>query len=187
MPERRGSSEADSGKKEFVITRVFDAPRELIWKAWTQPEQLTEWWGPKGMPISVQKFELRPGGVFHYSMRAPDGSNWWGKIVYREIIVPEKIVFINSFSDANENITRHPLSPTWPLEVFNTLTFAKQDGLPTRQGGKTTITLRGGPINATEEERKTFEAGYGSIQQGFKGTFDQLDEYLINTMKGRAK
>src|SRR3990172_9347651 len=98
MPERRGSSEADSGKKEFVITRVFDAPRELIWKGWTQPEQSTEWWGPKGMPISVQKFELRPGGFFHYSMRARNGSNWWRKIVYREIVVSENIVFINSFS-----------------------------------------------------------------------------------------
>jgi uncharacterized protein YndB with AHSA1/START domain len=106
-------------------------------------------------------------------MRAPDGSDWWGKFVYREIMAPEKIVFINSFSDAKENITRHPLSPTWPLEVFNTLTFTEHDG-------KTTLTLRGGPINATEEEQKTFESHITNVQQGFKGTFDQLEEYLTN-------
>lgn len=72
------------------------------------------------------------------------------------------------------------MSPTWPLEVLNTLTFSENQG-------KITTTLRGGPINATEEERKTIEAGYASMQQGFKGTFDQLEEYLSNTMKGRTR
>jgi uncharacterized protein YndB with AHSA1/START domain len=126
------------------------------------------------MPISVHKFDLRPSGVFHYSMRTPNGSDWWGKFVYREIMAPERIVFISSFSDEKENITRHPLWPTWPLEVFNTLTF-------TEKSGKTTLTLRGAPINATEEEHKTFEANTTNVQQGFKGTFDQLDEYLANS------
>jgi uncharacterized protein YndB with AHSA1/START domain len=142
-----------------------------VWKAWTEPEQLTKWWGPKGMPISVHEFDLRPSGVFHYSMRAPDGNDRWGKFVYREIVAPEKIVFISSFSDAKETITRDPLWPTWPLEVSNILTF-------TEHNGKTTLTLRGGPINATEEEQKTFESKITNVQQGFKGTFDQLEEFL---------
>jgi uncharacterized protein YndB with AHSA1/START domain len=174
VAEKRSSSDSHAGVKDLVITRAFNAPRTLVWKAWTEPEQLTKWWGPKGMPISVHKFYLRPGGTFHYSMRAADGSDWWGKFVYREIKALEKIVFVNSFSDAKEKITRHPMWPTWPLEVFNTLTFTEQDG-------KTTLTLRGSPINATEEEQATFEAHIANVQQGFKGTFDQLEEYLANS------
>jgi uncharacterized protein YndB with AHSA1/START domain len=95
----------------------------------------------------------------------------WGRFVYREIVAPERIVFINSFSDEDGNITRAPFSSTWPLEVLNTLTLSEHEG-------KTTLTLRGGPINATEEERKTFEAGFDSMRQGFTGTFDQLADYL---------
>jgi len=161
----------NTAKGKFVITRVFDAPRELVWKAWTESERLAQWWGPKGFTMGVVKLDLRPNGVIHYSMRTPDGREMWGKIVYREIAAPERIVFVNSFSDAQGNLTRHPLSLTWPLEVLNTLTLSKQEG-------KTMLTLRGGPINATEEERKTFEAGFESMKQGFSGTFDQLAEYL---------
>jgi len=91
----------------------------------------------------------------------------------REIVRPERIVFVNSFSDENGGVTRHPMSPTWPLEVLNTQTF-------TEHQGKTSVTLRGGPINATESERKTFRDGHQSMQQGFSGTFDQLAAYLAN-------
>jgi uncharacterized protein YndB with AHSA1/START domain len=184
MAEKRSSAATDSERKEFVITRVLDAPRELVWKAWTEPERMAQWWGPKGFTMLTNKLELRPGGIYHYCMRSPEGFAMWGKFVYRETIAPEKIVFINSFSDEKGNITRHPMSATWPLEVLNTLTFSEHEALPTGQAGKTTITLRGGPINATEEERKTFEAGYASMQQGFKGTFDQLDKFLATTQKG---
>jgi uncharacterized protein YndB with AHSA1/START domain len=156
---------------ELVITRTFDAPRELVFKAWTESEHLKHWWGPKGFTFGVSKLDLRPGGVFHYSMRSPDGHEMWGKFVYREIVAPEKIVFVNSFSDEEGNTVRAPFSPTWPLEVLNTLTLSENEG-------KTTLTLRGGPINATEEERKTYEAGFESMKQGFGGTFDQLADYL---------
>jgi uncharacterized protein YndB with AHSA1/START domain len=156
---------------ELVITRTFDAPRELVFKAWTESEHLKHWWGPKGFTMNVSKLDLHPGGVFHYSMRSPDGHEMWGKFVYREIVAPEKIVFINSFSDEEGNITRAPFSPTWPLEVLNTLTLSEIEG-------KTRLTLRGGPINATEEERRTYEAGFESMKQGFGGTLDQLADYL---------
>jgi len=95
----------------------------------------------------------------------------WGKFVYREIITLDRLVFINSFSDEEGNLTRHPLSPTWPLEVLSTLTFSERDG-------KTTVELRGVPINATEAERRTFEDGFKSMQQGFTGTLNQLADYL---------
>jgi len=160
--------------KEFVISRVFDAPRDLVWKAWTQGERLAQWWGPKGCKIRVVKLEVRPGGIFHYAMEFQPGQEMWGRFVYREIAAPERLVFINSFSDAKGGITRAPFSEineTWPLEVLNTLTLSEKNG-------KTTLTLRGIPINASEDEHKTFEGMFDSLRQGFGGTFDQLTEYL---------
>jgi uncharacterized protein YndB with AHSA1/START domain len=160
---------------EFVITRVFDAPRDVVWKAWTEAERLKHWWGPKGFTMLACMVGLRPGGLFHYGMKAPNGFEMWGKFVYREITAPERLVFVVSFSDKERNTLRHFASTTWPLEVLNTVTF-------TEQGGKTTATLKGAPINATGEERKTFEAGFGSMEQGFKGTLNQLADYLAQTV-----
>lgn len=157
--------------KEFTISRTFNAPRDLVWKAWSEPEAFGQWWGPKGCKLDVVKFEFRPGGLFHYGMKMPDGQIWWGRIAYREIVKPERIVFVNSFSDASGSIARAPFSATWPLEILNNLTF-------TEQSGKTTLDLRGGPINPTDEERKMFEGMFASMQQGFGGTFDQLDAFL---------
>jgi uncharacterized protein YndB with AHSA1/START domain len=163
--------EKDNKNPELVITRTFNSPRELVWKAWTEPERLMQWWGPKGFKMTVAKMDLRPGGVFHYGLRSEGGQEMWGKFVYREIVEPDRMVFINSFSDEKGGITRHPMSATWPLQVFNDLTL-------TEQAGKTTLTIRGGPYSATEEERKTFEDGKDSIQKGFAETFGQLDAYL---------
>jgi uncharacterized protein YndB with AHSA1/START domain len=170
-----GSAPAAHQGHDFVFTRVLDAPRELIFKAWTEPEHLKEWWGPKGFAMVSLRLDLRPGGVFHYCMRAPNGSEMWGKFVYREIVAPERIGFVNSFSDEKGNLTRHPLSSSWPLEVLNILTF-------TEHSGKTTLSLQGRPFNATEEERTTFEAGFASMQQGFGGTLDQLAAYLASVI-----
>lgn len=166
-------------EREFVITRVLDAPRDLVWQAWTDAERLAQWWGPKGCTIRVGKLDVRPGGVFHYAMQWHAGHDMWGRFVYREIKAPERLVFVNSFSDEVGNITRAPFSQTWPLEVLNHLTLSERDG-------KTTLTLRGGPINATDEERKTFESMFESLQHGFGGTFDQLDAYLAKTQDAPA-
>jgi uncharacterized protein YndB with AHSA1/START domain len=84
---------------EFVYTRVFDAPRELVFKVWSEVDHLKNWWGPKGFEWGTANLDFRPGGVFHYSMRSPEGLEMWGKFEYREIEAPEKIVFVNSFSD----------------------------------------------------------------------------------------
>src|ERR1700687_1183189 len=83
--------------KPFVIDRVFDAPRDKLWKAWTEAERLKKWWGPAGFIVHTCKVDLRPGGVFLYGMKAPDGSDMWGKFTYREITAPKKLVFIVSF------------------------------------------------------------------------------------------
>src|SRR5467141_4449519 len=84
-----------------------------FWKAFTDPEHMKHWWGPKGFTVRITKMDFRPGGTYHYCMRSPDGRDMWGKFVYREIVAPERIVFINSFSDENGGLTRHPMSPTW--------------------------------------------------------------------------
>jgi len=160
--------------EEFVITREFDAPRDLVFAAWTEPERLAQWWGPKGFTVKVANVDLRPGGMFHYGMVAPDGSEMWGKFIYREITPPERMVFIVSFSDENGGTTRHPMAPTWPREMLNTVTL-------TEHGDKTTLTLRSSAYAATEEERATFKAGHSSMQGGFTGTFDQLAAYLAGT------
>ena len=159
--------------KELVITREFNAPRELLFKVFTQAEHLVNWWGPKGFKMKVAKVELKPNGIFHYCMQSPDGHEMWGKFVYKEIVEPEKLVYIVSFSDEQGNTTRHPMSQTWPLETITTLTL-------TEENGKTKLTLFGGPYNATEEEIVTFEGALGNVQQGFKGTMDQLDAYLAS-------
>ena len=159
---------------------MFDAPRELVWKAFTEPERMKQWWGPKGFTVIASKMDLRPGGTYHYGMKAPDGSAMWGKFVFREIVAPERMVFINSFSDEAGGITRHPMSPTWPLEMLSTFTFEEQPG------GKTKVTIRWSAHNATEEERKTFDAGHDSMRQGWGGTMEQLEAYLARTTRWRT-
>jgi uncharacterized protein YndB with AHSA1/START domain len=158
---------------ELHLQRVFQAPRERVYQAWTEPERLAKWWGPKGMDSRVVRFELRPGGVFHYRMTAPDGSRMWGKFVYREVHAPERIVFLNSFADEAGNTIRAPFSADFPLEFQNTVTLSEQEG-------RTTLTLRGVPVNATEAERRMFDSMRQSMQQGFGGTFEQLARYLAD-------
>lgn len=142
-----------------------------MWAAWTERERMAAWWGPNGMTLGVAAWDLRPGGVFHYWLEAPAGGKMWGRFVFREIAAPERLVFVSSFSDENGGLIRHPMSATWPLEVFNVLTLTERDG-------RTTLTLRGGPINASEIERQTFQENRGNLRQGFAGTWSQLDAYL---------
>lgn len=155
----------------FVISREINAPRELVWKSWTESERLTQWWGPKGATVGYAKMDFRQGGTFHYRFHYA-GQDMWGKKYYREIVKPERIVFINTFSDEQGAVTHHPLSPTWPAELLTTVTFEEREG-------KTTVTIEWTPINATAEELKTFDEGRGSMKQGWTGTLDQLADLLV--------
>ena len=157
--------------KPFEISRLYDAPRDRVWQAWTEPERLRQWWGPRGFKVHTCKVDLRPGGTFLYGMKAPDGSDMWGKFVYREIKAPERLVFVVSFSDPQAGVTRHPGTENWPQYILSTVTFAQQ-------GGKTKVTVQWTPHEATELERRTFEEGRPSMQQGWTGTLDQLSAYL---------
>lgn len=159
--------------KKFSLSRVVDAPLELVWKAHTEAEHLMEWWGPKELKMKTATIDLQPGGLFHYGMEAPNGEELWGKFVYREIVPQQKLVFISSFSDAQGETTLPPMAQGWPPEILNTITFEEQDG-------KTHIHISGHPINASESEEATYFANIGSMKTGFGGTYDQLDTYMAS-------
>jgi len=162
----------------FVYTRVFDAPRELVWKAWTDREHLMRWFGPKGFTLPVCSLDLRPGGVFHYCLRSADGKEMWGKWIFQEIVPPEKLVLIASFSDANGGITRHPMSASWPLETLSTTTLVEH-------AGQTTLTLSCSALNATAAERQKFNENHDGMRMGWTGTMDQLAEYVTSAERSR--
>ncbi len=145
----RTMSANDNNSEEFVYSRTFDAPRSLVWKVYTEAEHLAQWWGPKGFTWLSGTLDFKPGGVFHYGMRSPTGDEMWGKFNYREISKPDRIIFTNSFSDKDGNTVRAPFAADWPLEILNTVTFVEE-------GGKTTVTLRGGPFNANAAEKARF-------------------------------
>jgi uncharacterized protein YndB with AHSA1/START domain len=171
MTATSGSNTKSSAPRPFILARTFDAPRELVWKAWSERRRLMAWFGQQGFTMPAAKMDFRPGGSFHYCMESPDGQEMWGKFVYREIVAPEKIVLINSFSDEDAGITRHPMSGTWPLEMLSTFTLSDEND-------RTTATVHWVPWNATEAECKTFDAAHDGMKQGWNGTFDQLAVYL---------
>jgi len=158
-------------KAPFTISRTLNAPQALVWDVYTKPEHLMHWWGPAGLKMIHATVDLRPGGMFHYGMSSPDGSEMWGRFVYKEIIPISKLVFVVSFSDKNGGVTRHPMAPTWPAEMMNYAEFSEENG-------KTTVKLTGYPINCTEDEARLFYDSFAGMQGGFNGTFDQLDQYL---------
>ena len=156
---------------EFVIKRTFTAPVERVWRAWTDPDQLLHWWSPKGFTTVSTKVDLKPGGMFHYCLRSPQGEEMWGRFLYLEIVPEERLVYLNAFSDPEGGVARHPLHEGWPLQIFSTVTFSEADG-------KTTVTVRWVPYEAAGAERDTFEKGAPSMQAGWTGTLDQLEAYL---------
>jgi uncharacterized protein YndB with AHSA1/START domain len=158
--------------ENFKISRTFDAPRQRLFDAWTQPERLGKWMSPKGFSTLRNSMDFRPGGTYHYGLGGPNNSSMWGKWTFREITAPERLVFVSSFSDENGGMSRHPMSATWPAEMLSTITFDEVSG------NKTNVTVEWLPINASEEEWTTFRGAQAGMQQGWTGTFGQLEEYL---------
>jgi uncharacterized protein YndB with AHSA1/START domain len=169
LKEVKASSEASSmSKEEFVITRVFNAPRSRVWKAWTDPEQLKQWWGPKNFTSSVAKIDLRVGGKYLNCMRSPDGKDFWSTGTYMEIVPVEKIVVTDSFADDKGNVvpaTYYGMGPGFPLEALITMTFEDYQG-------KTKFTLRYSGIKDLNSADRM------NMEQGWSETFDKLDEYF---------
>jgi len=166
-------SSLNSSQSDFIFTREFDAPRDLVWAAHTEAERLSRWWGfGNGHLFEIIKLDVCPDGIFHYAWPAGDGR-FYGKFVFKSIQAPERLVYTLSFSDENEGVTRHPgvENETWPLEIENTVTFAEADG-------KTIMSLRGRPVNASPEEIETFVNGHDGMREGFGATYDQLQQFL---------
>lgn len=154
--------------KDVVITRVFDAPREQVWRAWTEPEIVKRWWGPKGFTAPFVRIDLRVGGEYLSSMRSPEGQDIWGKGVFKEVVVPERLVMTDSFADEKGNTvpaSHYGMSEKWPQEMLITVLFEEQEG-------RTKLTLRHSRtegIDATDLE---------NMRQGWSQSFDKLAEFL---------
>ncbi|MEK6744199.1 MAG: SRPBCC domain-containing protein [Nitrospirota bacterium] len=153
-------------EKELVISRVFNAPREQVWKAWTEPEQMKRWWGPKGFTAPASTIDLRVGGKYLSSMRSPEGQEFWSTGVYREIVPLSRIVCTDSFADANGNVvpaSHYGMEGGWPLELQITVTFEDI-------GGKTIMNLRHAGVPAGQMR--------DLCETGWKESFDKLAEIL---------
>jgi uncharacterized protein YndB with AHSA1/START domain len=171
VPDLANAANVANEKSDFVFTRTFDAAREDVWNAFTQPEHLQHWWGTPGSKIEIARHELKPGGLFHYSMKFPDGRVMWARFIYREIAPPERLVWLNGFSDEHAGLTPNAWLPAFPLETINTLTLKEQDG-------KTLMTFHAVPYSATDEQTGVFASAIVGMNRGFGATFNLLEKYL---------
>jgi uncharacterized protein YndB with AHSA1/START domain len=137
-------------ERELVISRLIDAPRRLVFRAWTHPEHIARWWGPKGFTTIHCEMDIRVGGRYRCAMRSPDGVDHWKVGVYREIVEPERIVFTFAWEDADGRPGH---------ELLTTITLAEE-------GNKTRLMLRQS-VFATTEARDSHEDGWTSCLERF--------------------
>ena len=144
----------------MIGTRVFDAPRELVWQVWTDPKHLAQWWGPDGFTTTTSAYDARPGGIWRFVMHGPDGRDYQNRITFDEIVKPERIVYHHGGGDDVE-----------PVQFKVTVTFEDV-------GGKTKLTMRGVFPSAAERDRVIKEYG---ADKGMEQTLARLDVYLNTT------
>ena len=144
-------------EREIVLTRVFDAPRELVFRAWTDKEQITKWFGPKGFSCSTHEIDIRVGGRWRFEMRGPDGKVYPNRMVFLEVKYPERLVFDHG-SDKDDD----------PGKFRVTITFDEQSNK------KTVVTMR--QLHPTAEQRKA-KIGFGAVELGYQ-TLDKLAEHV---------
>ena len=153
-------------ERKLVITRIFDLPCEKVWKAWTEPERVKRWWGPKGFTAPIIRIDFRVGGKYVYCMRSSENQDFWSTGVFREIVPLERIAYTDSFADEKGNVvpaTYYGMSADFPLELQVTLTFEEHDG-------KTKMILR--HVGIPEGEMSDL------AQQGWNESFDKFAESL---------
>jgi len=147
---------SEPGSREIAATRIYNAPRALVWKVWTDPEHIEKWWGPIGFTTTTKEFDLRPGGVWNHIMHGPDGTDYRNDITYVAVTEPERLEY------------EHGPSP-----VFNvTVTFDEEPE------GKTRLTMR--MVFSTVEERDRTIEKFGAVE-GLKQTLGRLEDYLSNS------
>jgi uncharacterized protein YndB with AHSA1/START domain len=153
---------------ELIITRIFNAPRELMWKAWTNQDMFMQWWGPKGFTSPISKIDLRVGGEYFNCMRSPDGQDFCSKGIYREVVELERLVMTDSFADKEGNMvpaSYYGLSPDFPKEMKIKVTFQEQEG-------KTKLILKHSNVESLND------TDLNDMQQGWNESFDKLDDVL---------
>ena len=156
----------------FIISRTYDAPRSAVVKAWTEEKELMKWWGPKGGKMLSAKMDLRPGGMFLYSMQSID-FKMWGKWIIKEVDLPNKLVWLNCFSDPRGNTVSFAMMPDFPKELLTTVTF-------TETNGKTTVTIISDPSDCSKSEQQAFDSIRESMQGGWGGSLDVLGDVLAS-------
>jgi len=159
----------------FTLTRRFAAPVDLLYAAHTEPERLARWMSPAGFRVIHADMDLRVGGRYHYGLEGPGGVQMWGLQQFRELQPGLRLDLLQSFSDREGQITRHPMAPLWPLKMRVRLNFSGTDLSPP---GDSELQLSWQPFEATEAEELAFGAARASMALGFAGTFAQLDAYL---------
>jgi len=152
-----------TGERDLVISRVFDAPRDVVFRAFSTSEALAHWWGPKGWTLPVSNLDFRPGGTWHYCMRGPGGEESWGISRYSEIVEGERIVYTDAFSDAEGKVAEG--MP--PMRI--TIEFADEDG-------KTRVTSRT-EFASGDALKQVLDMG---VVEGTTQTWDRLEEYLAS-------
>jgi uncharacterized protein YndB with AHSA1/START domain len=157
--------ERPTKSNDLVITRIFDAPRELVWKYWTEPERVKTWWGPRTYTAPFAKIDARVGGKILMAMRPPEGKDVWSVGTYKEFVEPQRIVVTDSFADEKGNIvpgTEYGMGEDFPMEALITIGFEEK-------GGKTTMSM----VHSGLPESTTKDAG-----QGWNESFDKLAEAI---------
>ncbi len=161
-----GAPGRQAAEREFSMTRTINAPRQIVFEAWTNADLLARWFGPNGTSIPYAKVDARPGGVMHCCMRMPDGQEIWSKGIYREVVKPDRIVVTDSFADKDGNVVRpetYGMTPEWPEQALITITLKDRDG-------KTELTVR-----HSVPESLANKSGAG---QGWSETLDRLNEFV---------
>ncbi len=157
----------------FSIGRTLNAPSDLVFGCFAMPEHMARWFGPKGSAIVRSSMDFREGGIYHYAMKMGDAPDMWGRFFYRTIVRPSRIALISCFSNADGGISRAPFfDGKWPLEMDST--YSLEDA----PGGKTLLTIAWRPLGASSEEIATFDSNRASMNGGWSGTLDRLEDHL---------
>lgn len=161
----------------YILDRVFDAPRDMVWKAWTDPELLARWYGP-GIETVIHKFDLKPGGVWLNEMKMGQKSDL-SKMVFQEVVPEEKLVWQHSSTDADWNIIANPMMADWPRVLLTTVTFEAA-------GAQTNVRLTMVPLDATDAEIACFGEAMAGMDNGWGSGYKIIDEILAEMQAGRT-
>ena len=153
----------------YVLERTFDAPRELVWRTWTEPELLAHWYGPNVETV-IHKLEVKPGGLWLNEMKMGERSGYQ-RTEYLEVERPEKLVMVQSNTDADWNIADNPMMPDWPKKLLTTVTFDEA-------GGKTEMRLTWVPHQASAAEIACFKGALAGLDKGWGAGMELLAELL---------